>query len=103
MGRAHDPFLLGPVAHFVENIPHGVITAALLPDFRWLKGGHEHFKRAGAVHFFAHDLFDFAQGAQAERKKGIKAARQFAHQARAQKQFVREDFRLRGGFLQGRY
>jgi hypothetical protein len=49
-------------------------TTALLPDIRRLEGGHQHFQRTGAIHFFTHDLLDFAQGPQPQWHEGVKAA-----------------------------
>ena len=74
----------------------------MLPDFRRLQRGHEHFERARAVHFLADDLLHLAQRAQAERQKSVKPAGELAHQAGAQQQFVRNDFRVSGRFFQSR-
>ncbi len=79
-GGAEHPFLFRAVAHLVEHVCGGFIPAGLLPDVGWLQRGHQHFDGACAVHFFADDVFDLAQGADAEREKGVEAAGEFADQ-----------------------
>ncbi len=93
---------LRAVLDLEQHVARGFVAAALLPDFRRLKRGHEHFNGAGAVHFLADNLLDLVQRAQAERQKGINAAGELADQPGAQQQFVRQDFRLGGRFAEGR-
>jgi hypothetical protein len=102
MSRPEDPFLFGPIPDFEQNIARGFVATAFLPDFGRLQGGHQDFERAGAIHFFSDDLFDFAQGFQAQRKESIKATGEFSNQAGAQKQLVGKDLGIRRGFLQSR-
>ncbi len=98
---AEHPFTPGAVVGLEEGIAHRFVTAALLPDFGRLERGHEDFDGAGAVHFLADDLLDLAQRAQARRQEGIDAAREFADEAGAQEEFVREDFRFRRRLAEG--
>ena len=100
--RAEDPFTVSAVLQFEQHVAGGFVPAALLPDFRRLKRGHEQFQRAGAVHLLADDLLHLAQRAQAERQKGINAAGELADEPGAEQEFVRKDFRVSRGFAEGR-
>ena len=50
------------------------------------------FLPADAVHFFAQNLHDLQSNALPERQIGIDARGKLAHDARAQQQFVRNNF-----------
>src|SRR5208282_3577042 len=103
LGRgAENPFTIATVLQFEQHVAGGFVTAALLPDFRRLERGHEHFERAGTVHFLTDDLLDLAQGAQTERQKGINAAGELADQPGAEQEFVRKNFRVSRSFAEGR-
>ena len=80
--------VLGPAARF-------------LPQFRRLDGRHAQFQGARAVHFFAHDAFHFAQGAQAERQPDIESRRETADHAGPQHQPVADDFGVGGHLFEG--
>ena len=92
--RPEHPFLLGAVADLEQHVLGGLVAPALLPDIRRLEGGHEQFKRAGAIHLLAHDLLDLAQRAQPQRQECVEPARELADQPGAQKEFVRDDLGL---------
>ena len=100
MRRSQHPFLFGAVARLEENILHGFVAAALLPEVRGLQRGHQQLERARAVHLFADDSLDFSQCPHSERQESVKSASQLANQPRAQKQFVRDDLRFRRRFFE---
>jgi hypothetical protein len=102
VGRAEQPFLLGAIPHLEEHVRSGLVATALLPNLGRLQGGHKHLEGTGAVHLLAHNLFDLAERAEAQGKKGVDAAGHLAQQARAEQEFVRKNLRVRGSFLQGR-
>ncbi len=76
-------------------------AAALLPQFGGAEGRHQDLLRAGAVHLLAHDLFDLAHDAQAERQQVVDAARQLADHAGPHHQLVAHDLGVGGILLQG--
>ena len=76
-------------------------AARLFPQLARLDGRHDHFDRAGAVHFLADDGFHLAQHAQAQRRPGVQAGGQLADHAGAQHQLVADQFGVGRGFLGG--
>ena len=102
VGGAEQPFAFGAVVQPEQHVAGGLVTSALLPDFRRLKHRHQNFHRPGAVHFFADDAFDLAQRAHTQRQEGVKSAGQLAEQTRAQEQFVRRNLGVGRCFFERR-
>ena len=101
MGRAQNPFPLGPIFGFEQDIAGRLVASALLPNLGGLKSRHEDFQRTGSIHLFADDLADFLQGFQAHGQESIKASRQLPDQAGSQQQLMRSNFSLGRCFFQG--
>ena len=69
-------------------------ATGFLPQLCRLSARHQHFKRAGSVHFFTNDGFDLAHYSQAHRQPGIQARGEFADHAGAQHQLVADHDRI---------
>ena len=98
--RADDEIALVAI---LETQQFGTVllaTARFLPELKGLHGRHQHFQGAGAVHFVAHDRFNLAQGAQAQRCPGVDARGQAADQPGAQHQLLADDFGVGRGFFE---
>ncbi len=67
-------------------------TPRLLPDFRRMQRGQIKLLSTDPVHFLPQNLNDFQGDALAERQIRIDSRGKLAHNARAQKKFVRNDF-----------
>ena len=65
-----------------------------LPQLSRLGARHQHFQRAGSVHFFTNDGFDLAHHLQAHGQPGVQARGQFADHAGAQHQLVADHDRV---------
>jgi hypothetical protein len=72
-----------------------------LPKLGGLHGRHEQLEGARAIHFFADDLLDLAQTAQAEGCPGVDAGGESADETGAQHQLMADDLRFGRGFFRG--
>ncbi|MNY16956.1 hypothetical protein D3C86_1502500 [compost metagenome] len=70
------------------------------PQVSRLNHRHRHLDRAGVVHLFTHDVFDFFQDAQAGRQPGIQPRGQLADHPGAQHQLMADDFGVGRRLLQ---
>jgi hypothetical protein len=97
--RADDEFALVAVLEAQQFRAVLLPAAGFLPQFERLHGRHQQFQRAGIVHFLAHDVFDLAQHAQAERHPGVDAGGGALDVAGAQHQLLADDFGVAGASL----
>ncbi|KWV89428.1 hypothetical protein PFLmoz3_00850 [Pseudomonas fluorescens] len=65
-----------------------------LPQLSRLGARHQHFQRAGRVHFFTNDGFDLAHHLQAHGQPGVQARGQFADHTGAQHQLMADHNRV---------
>ena len=109
-GDVGDHFLAGGLDHEIVVVPvldaqqfgaHFFEAARFLPEFGGLHHGHGAFDGACAVHLLAHDLFNLADDAQAQRHEGVDAGAQALDEARAHHELVADDFGIGGGVAQG--
>ena len=75
-------------------------TPGFAPQVGGLHGRHEDFLSARPVHFLAHDVRGLVQGPQTQRQPRIDAGSELANHARADQQFVADDFSVARGFFQ---
>ncbi|MNM50286.1 hypothetical protein D3C81_613140 [compost metagenome] len=75
-------------------------TAAFLPQIGRLYYRHANFDRVSIVHFFANDVFNLFQNAQAGRQPGIKTGGKLANHPGAQHQLVADHFGIGRCLLQ---
>ena len=75
-------------------------TPGFAPQVGGLHGRHEDFLSARPVHFLAHDVRGLVQGSQPQRQPRIDAGSELANHARADQQFVADDFSVARGFFQ---
>ncbi len=100
-GRAVAEHLVLAVLDLQQLRAELLPAAGLLPQFLRLDGRDLELHGTGAVHFLAHDAFNLAQHAQAQRRPGVQARCQLADHARAQHQPVAGELGVAGGFLGG--
>ena len=77
-------------------------TPRLLPDLRRMQRRQIELLPANAVHFFAQNLHYFQGDALSERQIGIDSRGKLAHDAGAQKEFMRNDFGISRVFAKSR-
>ena len=81
--RSEDIIVFVPVfkAHkfFAVNLP----SSGFHPEFFWREDGHKDFLRVAFVHFFTHDVGDFADNFPAEWEVFIDTRADFSHHPRA--------------------
>ena len=75
--------------------------AGFFPQFHGLHHRHQHFLRAGPVHFLTNYLLHLAQHPQPGWQPGVKAGGQFADHAGTQHQLVAGHNGVRRGFFNG--
>ena len=100
VGRAvqHRPLVaVGDAQHLLAVI---LVAAALLPQLGRLDRRHQDLVGAGGIHLLAHDLLDPAEHAQPERQPAVDARRALPDHPGAQHQLMRDDLRIRRGFLE---
>ncbi len=76
-------------------------ASRFLPQFRRLQGRHQHFQRAGTLHFLPYDPFHVVQDADTQRQPGIQAGGKLADQAGANHQLVAGDLGIGRCFFDG--
>ena len=91
VGRAVQHLALVAIGDAQHFRAVGVVAPALAPQVGRLERRHQQFDGAGTVLFLAHDAFDLAQHAQAERQPGVDAGGGLADQAGAEHQLVADD------------
>ena len=102
VGRANTEIAVVAVFHAQQFTAVLKPTAGFFPQFGRLNGRHKHFLSAGFVHFFTHNVFYFAQRAQAQRHPGVQAGGQFTDHAGTHHQLVADHHGIGRGFFLGR-
>ncbi len=77
-------------------------TPGFLPEFGWLNGWHQDFQRSCAVHFFAHNGFDFSNHSQTQWHPVVQTRSQAANESGAQHELMAGNFSIIGCFFGGR-
>ena len=100
-GRAHAEIAVVAVFQAQQFFTVKFPAAGFLPQLGRLHHRHQQLHAARARHFFAHDVFDFAQHAQPHRHPSIKAGRVGFNQTGANHQLVAGKRGFGRGFFQG--
>ena len=100
-GRAHAEIAVVAVFQAQQFFTVKFPAAGFLPQLGRLHHRHQQLHATRARHFFAHDVFDFAQHAQPHRHPSIKAGRVGFNQTGANHQLVAGKRGFGRGFFQG--
>ena len=100
-GGAEAEFVVVAVGNPQQFVAVKIPAARLFPQVGRLDDGHQKFDGAGAVHFFAHDVFHFPQHAQAHRHPCVQARCVGFNQAGAQHELVAGQRGFGRGFFEG--
>ena len=100
-GRLHHEVVAVAVCNTQQFRPHLLKTTGFLPKFSGLDHGHAQFHRTSAVHFFAHDLFNFLDHAQAHGHQGVNAGTEFFNHPGTHHQLVADHFGIGRGLFEG--
>ncbi len=100
-GGLHHKIVAMTVLNTQQLRPHFFEPTGFHPQLGRLNHRHGQLNRTGAVHFFTHDLLDFAHHTQAHGHQGVDASAEFFDHARTHHELVADHFGIGGGLFEG--